>query len=559
MKLPETATVTGDHETVTGELLQSLLHSIQKTQSFKGKWSLIETKVSDLKTLLSDVSDFPPNSISGDLIRSLTQTLSDALSLSVTCHTASLPAGKLKTQNDVDSITAKLDNHIRDLDVVVKSGVLHDGVVSVSKSSNSKISKRDSVRVEARSLVTRLQIGSVDSRTFALDSLLKLIQEDDKNVLIAVAQGVVPVLVRLLDSGSSPEIREKTVTAIARVSTVDSSKHVLLAEGLLLLHYLIKVLESGNDFAKQKACVTLQTLTLSKENAKAIESRGGISSLLDICQSGTPPSQAAAAAVLRNLTEFSDCRENFIEEHAVSVLLTLARSGTALAQEHSIACLSNLVKDDDDLKLLIVRKGGLISLKSFWDSASVKSLEVAVEFLSNLASDQRLIEVIISNDFLIRLLNSLNCGVLGVRTHAAEAVYKIGYNSKTRKELGELGFIPVLNRMLDGKSVEEIQAAAKALSTILVYTENRRVYRKDPRGVVSVVRLLDPSITNLDKKYPVSILNSLTHSKKCRKQMVKAGALSHLEKLVAMDVEGAKSLQEAIGGGKLFGVFRIRS
>ncbi|KAM0066315.1 putative armadillo-like helical protein [Helianthus debilis subsp. tardiflorus] len=311
--------------------------------------------------------------------------------------------------------------------------------------------------------------------------------------------------------------------------------------------------------AKQKACVTLQTLTLSKENAKAIESRGGISSLLDICQSGTPLSQAAAAAVLRNLTEFSDCRENFIEEHAVSVLLTLARSGTALAQEHSISCLSNLVKDDDDLKLLIVRKGGLISLKSFWDSASVKSLEVAVEFLSNLSSDQRLIEVIISNDFLIRLLNALNCGVLGVRTHAAEAVYKIGYNSKTRKELGELGFIPVLNRMLDGKSVEEIQAAAKALSTILVYTENRRVYRKDPRGVVSVVRLLDPSITNLDKKYPVSILNSLTHSKKCRKQMVKSGVLSHLEKLVAMDVEGAKSLQEAIGGGKLFGVFRIRS
>ncbi|KAI3802563.1 hypothetical protein L1987_30700 [Smallanthus sonchifolius] len=549
MKVPESETTAGNTETV--QILESLLHSIQHTQSFKGKWSLIETKLSDLKTFLYDISDFPPNSISDGLIRSLSQTLSDALSLSLTCHSPNLPAGKLKTQNEVDSVSAKLDNHVRDLDVVIKSGVLHDGVVS-----SVSISKRDSVRVEARNLVTRLQIGSVDSRNSALDSLLTLIHEDDKNVLIAVAQGVVPVLVRLLDSGSSPEIREKTVTAIARVSTVDSSKHVLIAEGLLLLHYLIKILESGSGFAKEKACITLQTLTLSKENARAIESRGGISSLLEICQSGTPTSQASAAAVLRNLTTFSGTRENFIEEHAISVFLTLARSGTKLAQEHSIACLSNLVKEDDGLKLLIARKGGFNILKNFWDSAPVMSLEVAIEFLSNLASDQRLIESITSNDFLIRLLNVLNCGVLGVRTHAAEAIYKIGYTTKTRKELGELGFIPPLISMLDGKSVDEIEAAAKALSRILIYTENRRVYRKDPRGITMSVHLLDPSIPNLEKKHPVSILLSLTHSKKCRKQMVNSGALVHLEKLVAMEVEGAKSLQEAIGGGKMWGVFR---
>ncbi|XP_076922583.1 uncharacterized protein LOC143584398 [Bidens hawaiensis] len=552
MKLPENQTHnSGDPH----QILESLIHSIHHTQSFKGKWSLLNTKLSDLKTLLSDISDFPPNPISDGLIRSLSQTLSDAFNLSVTCHTANnLPAGKLKTQNEVDSVTAKIDIHIRDLDVVIKSGVLHDGVVS-----SGPVSKRDSVRVEARSLVTRLQIGSVESRTFALDSLIRLINEDDKHVLIAVAQGVVPVLVRLLDSGSTSDIKEKTVTAIARVSLLDSSKHVLMAEGLLLMHYLIKVLESGSGLAKEKACVTLQSLTLSKENAKVIESRGGISSLLEICQSGTPPSQAAAAAVIRNLTAFADSKHGFFEENAVSVLLTLARSGTALAQEHSIACLSNLIKGDDgviNMKLLIVRKQGFSVMRTFWDSAPVRSLSVVVELLSELASDQQLVEPLISNGFLPRLLNALNCDMLGVRTHAAEAVYKIGYNSKTRKELGESGFIPPLIRMLEGKSVEEIQASAKALSVLLIYTENRRVYRKNLQGVASAVRLLDPLITNLEKKYPVSILLSLTHSKKCRKQMVNSGALGHLQKLVAMDVEGAKSLQEAFGGGKLFGVFR---
>ncbi|KAK9069857.1 hypothetical protein SSX86_010253 [Deinandra increscens subsp. villosa] len=553
MKLPENQNAAVDDETV--QVLQSVLLSVQHTQSFKGKWSLIETKLSDLKTLLSDVSDFPPNSISDDLLRSLSQTLSEALSLSLACQSSDLPAGKLKTQNEVDSVSAKLDNHVRDLEVVIRSGVLHDGVAK-----NVSISKRESVRVEARNLVTRLQIGSVDSKTSVLDSLLRLIQDDDKNVLIAVAQGVVPVLVRLLDSGSSPEIREKTVTAIARVSTVDSSKHVLMAEGLLLLHYLIKILESGNGFAKQKACITLQSLTISKENARVIESRNGIASLLEICNSGTPTAQASAAAVLRNLTTFSDIKPSFIEERAISVLLTLTRSGTALAQQHSIACLTNLIKEDDDLKLLIVQKGVLTILKNFYDSSSVNhSLEVAVDLLSNLASDQRLIESIISNDFLPRLLNALNCNVLGVRTHAAEAIYKIGYNSKVRKELGELGFIPPLIRMLDGKSVQETESAAKALSTILICTENRRIYKRDQRGIVSAVRLLDSLTTNVDKKHPVSILNSLAHSKKCRKRMVNSGALVHLEKLVSMEVEGAKSLQEAIGGGKILGVFRRRS
>lgn len=115
---------------------------------------------------------------------------------------------------------------------------------------------REAVRVEVRNFLTRLQIGTNEAKNSAMDSLLGLLVEDDKNVLIAVAQGIVPVLVRSLDS-TSVEMREKIVAAIARVSTVDSSKHVLIAEGLLLLNQLIRVIESGSGFAKEKACVAL--------------------------------------------------------------------------------------------------------------------------------------------------------------------------------------------------------------------------------------------------------------------------------------------------------------
>lgn len=412
------------------------------------------------------------------------------------------------------------------------------------------------MRIESRNLITRLQIGTTESKNLAMDSLLGLLQEDDKNVLIAVAQGVVPVLVRLLDSSSLYEIKEKAVSAIARVSKVESSKHVLIAEGLVLLNDLLRVLESGSGFAKEKACIALQVLSNSKENARAIVSRGGISSLLLICEGGTPNSQAVAAGVLRNLALFEEIRENFIEENGVLILLCLLASGTSLAQENAIGCLSNLISGDDNLKLLVAREGGIECLKNFWDSAPVlRSLEVAIELSRNLALCRPIAEVLVSDGFLNRIIAVLNCGVLGVRIAAAKAVYDMGFSTKTRKELGECGCIPLLVRMLDGKAIEEKEAAAKALSAVMVYAGNRRIFRKEERGIVSCVQLLDPLLQNLDKKYPVSILLSLVQSKKCRKQMVGCGACIHLQKLVEVEVEGGRKLLESLVRGKIWGVF----
>ncbi|PPS14200.1 hypothetical protein GOBAR_AA06365 [Gossypium barbadense] len=621
-----------DPMSLSNHLLASLLEQIQSINNFKGKWALIKSKLSGLGAQLAEFSEFPAsfsNPLAVDLLRSISQTLNEASSLSRKCQSADLAEGKLRTQSDIDAVSAKLDRHIKDSEILIRSGVLQDGGVTVS-------SKKEAARVESRNLITRLQIGTTESKNSAMDSLLGLLQEDDKNVMIAVAQGVVPVLVRLLDS-SSLEIKEKTVAVISRVSSVESSKHVLIAEGLLLLNHLLRVLESGSCFAKEKACIALQALSFSKENARAIGSRGGISSLLEICQAGTPGSQAFAAGVLKVLASLDEIKENFIEENAVFVLIGLAASGTALAQENSIGCLCNLVSDDENLKLLIVKEGGIECLKNFWDSSpNPKSLEVAVDFVRQLASSPHIADALIAEDFIPRLESALNCRVLAVRIAAARAVYVLGFNSKTRKEMGECGctialikmldgkaveekkqlqwpcrrsyctpetealiaedFIPRLEsalncgvlavriaaaravyvlgfnsktrkemgecgctialiKMLDGKAVEEKEAAAMALSSLLLYTGNRKVFRNDERGIVNAVQLLDPWIQNLDKKYLVSILSELVSSKNCRKQMVAAGACVYLQKLVEMNVEGAKKLLESLGRGKIWGVF----
>ncbi|KAL3512531.1 hypothetical protein ACH5RR_025248 [Cinchona calisaya] len=546
------------------QLLNSLSNSIPQTQCFKGKWSLITSKISTLQSLISDLYNshspstvFATASLSLDLLQSLSATLSDALSLCTLCHAVTPPHGKLKTQNDVDSISAKLDHHIKDLDVLIKSGAL---LLIQPQNATVSLPTRESVRAEFRNLTTRLQIGSAESKNSALDSVLNLLNEDDKNVLIAVAQGIVPVLVRVLDSNTHHlEMKEKILSVIAKISTVDSIKHVLIADGLGLLNNLLRVLESGSVFAKEKSCVVLKVLSNSKENARAIGSRGGISSLLEICNNGTPNSQAMAAGVLRNLSVFSEIKENFIEENALMILLGLSNSGTTLAQENAIGCLNNLIAGDENLQLLIAREGMIESLKNFWDSvSSVQNLEVAIVMIQIFASFHIIAEVVVSNGFLNRVASVLSCGVLGCRIAAARAVYELAFSTKTRKELGEIGCISPLVRMLDGKAVEEKEAAAKALANLMAFPGNRRIFRKEEKGIVSAVQLLDPLVQNLDKKYPVLILSSLVHSKKCRKQMVASGACLHLQKLVEMDnVEGAKKLLESLGRAKLWGVFGI--
>ncbi|EPS62802.1 hypothetical protein M569_11986, partial [Genlisea aurea] len=529
--------------------LRSLVESTSRVEILKGKWSVMAIKLGALEARLSDLSVPPEDPLSSELMSSISATCSAASSLAAVCRSAAPPGGKLKTQNDLDSLSAKLDAHVNDLDVLIKTGLLSEDA-SASPATATASGKTEAVRDEARNLMTRLQIGSTESRSSALDSLLGLLQENDKNIMIAVAQGIVPILVRLLDSSFSYEIKEKTVTAIAKISTLDSNKHALLEEGLILLNDLMRVLESGSIFAKEKSCSALIVLSTSRENARAIGSRGGISSLLEICQEGTPNSQALAAGVLRNLAVFEEIKDNFLEENAVSTLIGLCNSGNSLAQENSIGCLANLISGDDDLKLLVINEGGIECVKNFWDSSvNPQSLEVAVHMVATLALlSPAIAESLVANGFLTRLLTLLNSSFLEVRIGAAETLCELSNTPRQRRELGEMGCIPLLLNMLDGKSVEEKNSSTKLLSILMNCSGNRRIFRKQEKGIVSVVKLLDPSLPNLDCRHSVRILSSLHHRKTCRKQMISAGLCTHLQRLADSDVnvDGAKKLNDSL-------------
>uniref|UniRef100_A0A0D3HMA0 Protein HGH1 homolog n=1 Tax=Oryza barthii TaxID=65489 RepID=A0A0D3HMA0_9ORYZ len=85
----------------------------------------------------------------------------------------------------------------------------------------------------------------------------------------------------------------------------------------------------------------------------------------------------------------------------------------------------------------------------------------------------------------------------------------------------------------------------------------RKLFKKEEQGIVNVVQLLDPSTARggVDARFPVSVLLAVSPSRRCRKQMVAAGACGFLQALLAAEVDGAKKLADCLARGKMLGVF----
>ncbi|OAY66997.1 ARMADILLO BTB ARABIDOPSIS PROTEIN 1 [Ananas comosus] len=546
----------GDDEELR-RLLSAVSSAAAAARCFRGRWCAVAAAASRLSSAVGDLSNLAANPLASELLRSLRETLALALAIAEQCRSPDPPAGKLRTQSDLAAASDALKQLAADADLLLSSGAL----AAPAEAAAGASSLGEPVRVEVRGLVTRLQIGSSAARIAALGSLAALLAEDERNVAIAVAEGAVAALVRLLDSGAGgAEARERAAAAIARVSAVESCRHALAAEAPALLAHLVRVLESdgGGGAAREGACIALQTLTLARDGAMAIGSRGGIAALLEICGAGTPSAQAAAAGVLLNLSVIPELHQNFLEENSIPVLIRVFSSGTPLAQENAVACLHNLTAGDEEqsLKITVFKEGALECLRNYLenDRGLDQNLESAIGLLRNLASFRYIAEIISSAGFIPYIVSSLDSAKSSVRGESAKAIAELCAVERARKEMIEA--VPLLIRMLESKGGgEEKEAALKALGSLIAFTAYRRLFKKDEKGIVNVVQLLDPLVTNVEKKHAISVLLSVSQSRKARKQMVALGACGFLRGLLATEVEGAKKLIEILGRGKILGVF----
>ncbi|KAG0465515.1 hypothetical protein HPP92_019679 [Vanilla planifolia] len=525
-----------DHLSECLRLLPALSDLIIAVQSFRGRWSAISSTLNRLR--VEDIAGFQSNDLSEDFFRSLSETLQLGLSLSGQCRAVHPPAGRLRTQSELDALAASLEQLASDSDVLIRTGEILQSPVGASR--------REALRAEARMLITRLQVGTMASRLAALESLMAILCSNEKNVLIAVGQGLVAALLGLLDFStlSHGGAREKTVAAIARVCSVETCRHLLISEGVPLVSHLSRVLAEpdGGGSSKEKACAVLQSLTLQRDIAMTVGFGGSIFLLLETCRFGTPHAQATAAGVLKNLASLPELHHNFMEDSALPVLIQILQSGTVPAQENAAACLANLVAGEESqnqtIRLAAFQEGALDCIRNYLDTsaADLRNLEPAIKLLRNFSSSSFFADVILSAGFLRHVILALDCSSGGTRTEAARTISELAAACSKPTRDGVEFAVPRLISMLEAKTAEEKEASVKALASLMGFTLCRKLMKKDEKGIFNVVTLLDPTILNLEKKYAVSVLLAVSQTRKSRKLVVAAGARGFLPWLVEMQV-----------------------
>ncbi|GJN04788.1 hypothetical protein PR202_ga22360 [Eleusine coracana subsp. coracana] len=381
-------------------------------------------------------------------------------------------------------------------------------------------------------VVARLRVGSAASRAAALEDLVSAVGSSTLPPSSSSSSAVAAVAA-LLDSGDLlPSSRDRAVSILAAFAS--SSDHFLTHESAALLPHLCRALESSAGPTAEHACVALLPLTsASRDASAAVATRGGLVAL------GTPRAQETALACLRNLTAGGDSDD-------------AQRLRVDAFQDGALACVKDFLE--------------------YSDSSDGPGRAAALGLLRNLAAFRYVAEAAASSGFVGLVAAALLTTTRpATRTEAALALAElcgaVGPSSKWRKELPPDGpVVPRLVSMMEAKPVSERDAAARALAALLLAATSsssggggggyRKAFRKEERGVVNAVQMLDPAVEGgVDKRFPVAVLLAVAPSRRCRKQMVAAGACGFLQGLVDGEVEGAKKLAECLGKGKMLGVF----
>jgi hypothetical protein len=504
-------------------LLDEVPAAAASAPAFRRHWPSVSASLATLSTALSSPA-FPP---AAPILGPLAAALESLLSVSQDAGRL----GHLHTVSLLSSAAAALAQLAADARLLAGAAA-EDGVTS------------------------RLRMGSAASRAAALEELAGTLA----TLPPSSAAAAVSAVAALLDSGDLlPASRERAVSVLAS----EHACRFLTQESAALLPHLCRALESGAG--AEHACLALLPLTASsRDAAAAVASRGGVSALLSACAAGTPAAQAAAAGVLRNLAAFPDLLPHFRDdEHAVPLLLQLVGLGTPRAQELALGCLQNLTAGDGDdgqrLKVDAFQAGALACVRDFLDASrgvDEPGLAPALGLLRNMASFRYIAEIAASSSFLALVAAALGSDRPATRAEAAAALAELcNIGKSARKELG-VSVVPRLIWMLEAKSAAERDAAARALAALCTSGGYyRKVFKREERGVVDVVQLLDPAVHGVEKRFPVAVLLAVAQSRRCRKQMVAAGACGFVQGLVTAEVDGAKKLAECLGRGKMLGVF----
>ncbi|KAJ8749292.1 hypothetical protein K2173_018773 [Erythroxylum novogranatense] len=541
-------------------VLSLLLFSSLNVQSFTGRWQVIRTKLTSLQSSISSLSHSPhwsQNPILHTLLPSLLSTLQRLQSLSHQSSLSSFNGGKLLFQSDLDIASSSLSSHLHDLDLLLRSGVLHQSNAIVL-SQPGPGSEKEELIFFVRDLFTRLQIGGVEFKRKAMESLLQLLNDNKKSASVVAKEGNVGYLIGLFDFNNAQNlIREHAVLSVSILASAnDESRKIVFEEGGL--GPLLRILDTGSIPLKEKAAIAIEAITSDPENGWAISAYGGVSVLIEACRSGSQATKTHAAGALRNVASAEDITMALAEEEAIPVLLNLSISGSNAAQEKAANCIQILASSGEYFRTLILQEKGLQRLMELiHDSSSADTVEHVLRALSSLSVSDSTSRVLSSSTgFIINLGEFIKLGNLTVQHISASLLASLSMSDGNKRAIASC-MSSLVKLMESPKPVGLQESSAFALVSLLTVRSNRKELIRDEKSVMKLVLMLDPTYELVAKTLPVMVVVALLSggSNGCRKRLLSAGAYHRLQRLTEMEVTGAKKALQRLAGNRLKSIF----
>ncbi|KAL1560842.1 protein CELLULOSE SYNTHASE INTERACTIVE 1-like [Salvia divinorum] len=555
---PPQSTVETLHE--ISLLLADLLPSTLSVTSFAARWQVLRSKLGAVQTLIAEINDSPhwsDNPLLPTLLPALLSTLRRTEVLCHHCRGAAAGRGKLLMQSDLDMATGWLSKQINDLELLLRSGVLHHSTAIVLSRPNSASSKEE-LTFFVRDLFARLQIGGLEFKLKALDSLIQLLIEDSKSAMIVAREGDMRCLTSLLDSSGDDSVKELAVHAVSLlVAAGDLPRKCVFEEGAL--GPLLRIIECSSVQVKERAAMAVEFITADHDNAWAISAYGGVPVLIELCKSGSLIAQSYAVGAIRNVSVVEDIRAALAEEGAVPVLIDLLVSGNASAQGKSANCISILASTSEKIRNLLLQEKGLQKLVQLFHECPVaETVEHVLRAIYSFSDDEISNRILSeSTMFIVQLTDLIKLGKnIRLQHIAASLLAKLSISDRNKIVIA--GCMGSLVRLMEAVKPDGVQVvAAKALTSLLSVKPNRKELVRDEKSLMRLAQMLDPRFEVVSKKSPVSVVAAIMAggSHGCRKRLVAAGVHGHLQRLVEMDVVGAKKALQRLSGNRLTSLF----
>uniref|UniRef100_I1NXH1 DUF7032 domain-containing protein n=1 Tax=Oryza glaberrima TaxID=4538 RepID=I1NXH1_ORYGL len=446
---------------------------------FPVKWQSIKYKLQQLCSNLNapgDDGSCNENVILVQFLQTATATVSHIQAIASQCSDESYNGGRLRLRSDLDSISSKLDIHLKDLKEMVSSriSVLSQAVIATRPAIGASLSNK---RFYINDLFLRVRIGDLAQRKQALVTIGELLSEDVEYVKIVALDidNSITLLISFLESGDAC-IQEQAARIVSLIAGYDSYRGMLVKAGVVAP--LVQLLDSPSCTSttvssRERAAHALRELTSNSDNVWAVCAQGGVTVLLIVCANVDSRGKlvSSAFAVLKNLSRVEEVKMFMVEQGAVMELVKLSRQKEEERKVGSVELLHYMALADANVRQAAISMGMIQSLTQLMNPDlpySSKAREVALSAIAFFCLPSKaLTDDLISSNFLSWLqtyLNNVDYAVLECTLHILVRLTRI--SEEYSKMVGRAGFMTALVSSLGAKScqVREMHGDGKTMA-----------------------------------------------------------------------------------------------